>query len=99
MFGVEIPQTVKVCEFGAHAAYIVPTAAEDRIDFGFGFFGEGSDEIGTPNTIFWKEPANTAGNPRGKISHPVGVRQPHTLEKRDGERADQRIACALKSAA
>ncbi len=34
MSGVEIPQSIEIGEFGAHASEIVPDPAQDRVDFG-----------------------------------------------------------------
>ena len=42
---VEIPQPVEMGEFGAHAAEIVPDAAQDRVDLGGGFFRESGGKI------------------------------------------------------
>ncbi len=80
-------------EFGAHAAEIVPAAAQDGLDLGGGFFREGGLQIGAARCGF-----RGSSGPMWRMAQPAksasrsGLARRISLEQADGERADDGVA-------
>ena len=92
---VEIPQPVEMGEFGAHAAEIVPDAAQDRFDLGGGFFRKGGRELCAARSGFPAAAARSCAS-AGRRNSPCGRdRSAQKLEQAHRQRADHGVAGAL----
>src|SRR5664280_1551636 len=85
-------------EFGAHAPKIVPYAAQDGIDLGGRFFRKCGNQILAADAVFRQQRTDRAHQPATEIGHPVGIGEAQTLEQRNRESAQQRVADALAAA-
>src|ERR1019366_2101569 len=82
-------------EFGAHAPEIVPDPAQDRVDLGGRFFRKSGNQILAADAVFRQQRTDRAHQPATEIGHPVGIGEAQTLEQRNRESAQKRVADAL----
>src|SRR5690242_17418353 len=92
-------QTIQVGKLGSNAAEVVPTAAEDSVDFGLGLLGKSACEIGSPDPVFSQQRPDRPGHPASEICDSVRLDQAHALEQTERNYSDQRLACPLEAAA
>src|SRR6516165_443288 len=70
--GIEHLQAIDMGELGSNAAEIVPNAAQDRFDFGGGFFRKGG-EVGAADLVLLESRTKRAHEAGGEVGHVLAV--------------------------
>src|SRR3954464_13669864 len=87
MSGIMLPDMVKMGEFGADTAEIVPHTSENGFDFFGRFFREGGREIGSADLLFAQRWPDQTSDPAEQVGGFDRIERTGAAQQSNGQRA------------